>query len=125
LLTLFKVGSPDTLPVPFSHDWEGLLDQERDGYRYADEEWSQLFPAGGGSVALTSDFIQQHGIAANAAPTPEDPDKRIYLIAGYHQLHCLVSINCWQSIELGLPIIPAVSCARLDLLLERHFDRVA
>ncbi|KAK3050544.1 hypothetical protein LTR09_008183 [Extremus antarcticus] len=82
-------GSPDTLPVPFSHDWEGLLDQERDGYRYADEEWSQLFPAGGGSVALTSDFIQQHGIAANAAPTPEDPDKRIYLIAGYHQLHCL------------------------------------
>ena len=43
----------------------------------------------GGSVALSRDFVGQHGLP-DAAVTPEDSDKMIYLVAGYHQLHCAV-----------------------------------
>jgi hypothetical protein len=43
----------------------------------------------GGSVALSRDFARDQGLP-DAAVTPEDPDKMIYLVAGYHQLHCAV-----------------------------------
>jgi hypothetical protein len=75
---------------------------------------------GGGSVALPADFIERHGLPGNAAATEEDPDKRIYLIAGYHQLHCLVRGHKFALIHLKLTIV--VCCSRCNLLLERHND---
>lgn len=40
-------------------------------------------------MALTVDFVAEHNLDP-AAITPEDPNKMIYMIAGYHQLHCAV-----------------------------------
>jgi hypothetical protein len=75
---------------------------------------------GGGSIALSTDFIEKHGLPGNAAATEEDPDKKIYLIAGYHQLHCLVRDYGSALTNLKLTII--VCCSRCNLLLERHND---
>ncbi|KAK0101313.1 hypothetical protein ONS95_006490 [Cadophora gregata] len=75
------------------HEWTGLLEQESDGTRYRDEEWgTNLFPDNGGVVALSRDFAREHDLP-DAAVTPEDPSKMIYLVAGYHQLHCLSVIR--------------------------------
>lgn len=48
-----------------------------------------MFPHKGGSVALSLEFLKEYGLTEDAAISPEDPNKRIYQIAGYHQLHCL------------------------------------
>lgn len=44
----------------------------------------------GSSVAVTEQFVKQHGLPPSLR-SPERPDEFIYQIAGYHQLHCLVS----------------------------------
>ena len=49
----------------------------------------------GGVVALSSEFRNQHGLP-DAAVSPEDPDKMLYLVAGYHQLHCAVRTHLLQ-----------------------------
>ncbi|PVH84630.1 hypothetical protein DL98DRAFT_528077 [Cadophora sp. DSE1049] len=86
-------GSPATVLTSFSHDWTGLLEQESDGTRYRDEKWgTNLFPDNGGVVALSRDFAREHDLP-DAAVAPEDPSKMIYLVAGYHQLHCLSVIR--------------------------------
>ncbi|WPG98223.1 Hypothetical protein R9X50_00101100 [Acrodontium crateriforme] len=82
-------GSPQFVMTEFNHDWTNLVGEEREGYRYKDEEWDSFFPHGGGAVALSSAFVDRYGVPRNAAPTPEDPSKGIYMIAGYHQMHCL------------------------------------
>lgn len=37
-------GSPEFVMTEFNHDWTNLLDEEREGHRYKDEEWKTFFP---------------------------------------------------------------------------------
>jgi len=109
-LMLVPVGTIPTIWTPFSHQWIGLERQELPNYRYKDEQWDGLFPsmffhspraikmtneriAYGGIVALPSKFRTEHRLPENAALAPEEEDKKLYYIAGYHQLHCLVSLS--------------------------------
>lgn len=84
------LGQNEWVGVPFLHDWARLVDQE-DGNRshYADKEWQSTFPPGGGIVSVSKSFAAEHGVPA-AAVSPENEEEMIYMVAGYHQLHCLM-----------------------------------
>jgi hypothetical protein len=56
-------------------------------FSWADEEW---VPDYGGAVALSRQFVEENNLSSGAAPLQEKPSEFHYLVAGYHQLHCLV-----------------------------------
>ncbi|KAI1120112.1 hypothetical protein F5Y10DRAFT_259069 [Nemania abortiva] len=84
-------GRPDKIMVSFDHDWIDIKDGGN-GSRYADDKWKGVFPTSGSSVAVTEEFVKQRGLPPSVR-SPEQPDKFIYQIAGYHQLHCLYEIR--------------------------------
>ncbi|KAI1379816.1 hypothetical protein F4677DRAFT_407723 [Hypoxylon crocopeplum] len=79
------------IQTTFHFDWVNLQPGE-DESRYADAKWEELFPSGGGRVALSQDIVEKLSLPASV-PAAQDPEKRIYQIAGYHQLHCLDKIR--------------------------------
>ncbi|KAJ8131458.1 hypothetical protein O1611_g2173 [Lasiodiplodia mahajangana] len=85
-------GNPDKILVSFDHDWTDIQDGGISGSRYADDKWKGVFPTLGSSVALTGEFVRKHGLPPSVR-SPEQSDKFIYQIAGYHQLHCLYEIR--------------------------------
>ncbi|KAI8624524.1 hypothetical protein F5Y19DRAFT_312655 [Xylariaceae sp. FL1651] len=85
-------GNPDKIMVPFNHDWLNLTDEGMDGIRYADDKWKGMIPPGGGSVTVTEEFVTKHGLPLGAK-SMQRPGEMHYLIAGYHQLHCLSVIR--------------------------------
>ena len=54
----------------------------------ADAAWSRL-DSNGGSVALSDEYVSEKGLPT-AQRWPWDATKGIYLLHGYHNLHCLV-----------------------------------
>lgn len=48
-----------------------------------------MYLEGDGIVALTDPEIEKLGLVVSR-PTFHDPSKRVYLVAAFHQLHCLV-----------------------------------
>ncbi|KAI1294306.1 hypothetical protein F5Y03DRAFT_373349 [Xylaria venustula] len=85
-------GKPEKIMISFDHDWVNIDDGENSSSRYADDKWKGVFPTLGSSVAVTEDFVRQHGLPPSVK-SPERPDEYIYQIAGYHQLHCLYEIR--------------------------------
>jgi len=86
-------GALDQIRVPFSHDWVGLVDfEEGNKSHYADEKWLGQTPPGGGIIALTKSFAAENNLPPSSI-APEDPNKMIYLVAGYHQLHCMEMVR--------------------------------
>ncbi|KAI1307520.1 hypothetical protein F5Y03DRAFT_122315 [Xylaria venustula] len=85
-------GSPDKILVPFDHDWLNLTDEGKGGVRYADDKWKDMIPPGGGSVSVSEDVVSKYGLAPGAKSTQREGEMH-YLIAGYHQLHCLSVIR--------------------------------
>ncbi|KAI0179376.1 hypothetical protein GGR52DRAFT_535942 [Hypoxylon sp. FL1284] len=75
----------------FHFDWNGLRPVGNES-RYADRKWEGVFPYGGGRVALSQDIVRELSLPASA-PAAQDPEKSVYQIAGYHQLHCLDKIR--------------------------------
>ncbi|PQE06241.1 cytochrome p450 protein [Rutstroemia sp. NJR-2017a BBW] len=57
----------------------------------ADELWESINidPI---TVALSSEYVEQHGLA-DSARFPWDNDKRTYILKGFHDLHCLKSMR--------------------------------
>lgn len=57
----------------------------------ADELWDSINidPI---TVALSSEYIEQHGLA-DSAQFPWDDDKRTYILKGFHDQHCLVGLH--------------------------------
>ncbi len=51
-------------------------------------------PKHGGKVAVSKEFVEQHNLFLGAAPLQDNASEFHYLVAGYHQLHCLVSHLC-------------------------------
>ncbi|KAI1778042.1 hypothetical protein F4818DRAFT_438219 [Hypoxylon cercidicola] len=79
------------IQTTFHFDWVNLQPGDNET-RYADQKWEALFPRGGGRVALSQDIVGKLSLPASVAAT-HDPEKRVYQIAGYHQLHCLDKIR--------------------------------
>lgn len=48
------------------------------------------FPQGGAVVAVSQQFVEENNLLPGAAPTLGNASEFHYLVAGYHQLHCLV-----------------------------------
>ncbi|KAI1335927.1 hypothetical protein F5Y15DRAFT_396240 [Xylariaceae sp. FL0016] len=82
----------DKVLVPFDHDWENLTDSGVKGQRYADDRWKGMIPVGGGSVSVTHDFADKYDLPKGVESTVR-PGEMQYMIAGYHQLHCLSEIR--------------------------------
>ncbi|KAI0449115.1 hypothetical protein F5B21DRAFT_518411 [Xylaria acuta] len=85
---------PDKILVPFDHDWLNLTDEGIGGVRYADDKWKDMIPPGGGS----------YGLAPSARSTQQEGQMH-YLVAGYHQLHCLSRnhvLHCVEAIRQAL-----------------------
>ncbi|KAI1348048.1 hypothetical protein F5Y01DRAFT_307076 [Xylaria sp. FL0043] len=85
-------GSPDKILVPFNHDWLNLTDEGLGGVRYADDKWKGMIPPGGGSVTVPEDLVSKYSLTPGAKSTQREGEMH-YLIAGYHQLHCLSVIR--------------------------------
>ncbi|KAI1191740.1 hypothetical protein F5B17DRAFT_251101 [Nemania serpens] len=98
-------GSPDKILVPFDHDWLNLTDEGIGGVRYADDKWKNMIPQGGGSVSVSEDFVSKYGLAPGAKSTQQEGQMH-YLIAAYHQLHCLSVIRDQLYEPIGLSSIP-------------------
>ncbi|KAI1119483.1 hypothetical protein F5Y14DRAFT_5254 [Nemania sp. NC0429] len=98
-------GSPDKILVPFDHDWLNLTDEGIGGVRYADDKWEATIPLGGGSVSVSEEFVSKYGLAPGAKSTQQEGHMH-YLIAGYHQLHCLSEIRDQLYEPIGLSSIP-------------------
>ncbi|ORX99417.1 hypothetical protein BCR34DRAFT_576623 [Clohesyomyces aquaticus] len=72
----------ETLPA-------GFLD---DNMTVSDAYWSSLFPEGDGVVALPQSWVA----AKNLPPSirsPDDQTQSVYIMAAFHQLHCLTHIR--------------------------------
>ncbi|KAI1115970.1 hypothetical protein F5Y14DRAFT_408800 [Nemania sp. NC0429] len=80
--------------------------------------WEGLFPTGDGLVSLPDEWAASHGLPASAKRYKHTSNS-IYLVAGYHQLHCLVIIrsvlyHLKEGAELAVPFAHAIHC--LDTL---------
>ncbi|KAL7909509.1 hypothetical protein GGI35DRAFT_385220 [Trichoderma velutinum] len=67
--------------------------------------WKGLFPEGDGIIALTDDEVRDMGLV-HSARAFHDASKSIYLVAGFHQLHCLTQL---RSLIIKLHLDPAFS----------------
>ncbi|RDW79810.1 hypothetical protein BP6252_04448 [Coleophoma cylindrospora] len=81
-------GKPEKVLTSFDHDWNGLGDVEVDGVKYADDRWKHTYPKYGGSVALSYDYAAKYGLPLGDT-TGDNSSEMHYLVAGYHQMHCL------------------------------------
>ncbi|TGJ82637.1 hypothetical protein E0Z10_g6141 [Xylaria hypoxylon] len=75
------------------------------GVRYADDRWKDMIPPGQGSVSVSEDFASKYGFAPGAKSTQREGEMH-YLIAGYHQLHCLSVIRDQLYEPVGLTSQP-------------------
>ncbi|KAL6787359.1 hypothetical protein V8C43DRAFT_291397 [Trichoderma afarasin] len=67
--------------------------------------WKGLFPEGDGIIALTDGEVRDLGLV-HSARAFHDASKTIYLVAGFHQLHCLTQL---RSLIIKLHLDPAFS----------------
>ncbi|KAK1634000.1 hypothetical protein BDP81DRAFT_396714 [Colletotrichum phormii] len=56
------------------------------------EFWKGLFPEGDGIVALNDDEVKSMDLVQSARSF-HDPSKSVYLVAAFHQLHCLSQLR--------------------------------
>ncbi|KAH8892134.1 hypothetical protein GQ53DRAFT_863878 [Thozetella sp. PMI_491] len=76
--------------VPF-HNWDDILDGE-ENLEEADVEWSRMFPVGNGIVALKDETVAQMQLPPSVK-NPMEEYRSLYILAGYHSLHCLTLIR--------------------------------
>ncbi|KAK8146410.1 hypothetical protein G3M48_003153 [Beauveria asiatica] len=67
--------------------------------------WKGLFPEGDGIVALSDDEVHELDLVQSARSF-HDASKSIYLVAGFHQLHCLSQL---RSLIIKLHLDPSFS----------------
>ena len=66
----------------------------------ADELWSNLAP-NLGMVAVENDISRNMDLYSTE-PFPWDSSKGVYMLEGYHSLHCLVCYTSSSSFRLGV-----------------------
>ncbi|GAW16608.1 hypothetical protein ANO14919_060410 [Xylariales sp. No.14919] len=77
----FPVLSPYLFSTPYS---EGNLSQQN-------PLWNELFPRGGGAVKVDPQWAIDNNLQLTQGYAPDG--KAIYVVAMYHQLHCLAVIR--------------------------------
>ncbi|KAI0813694.1 hypothetical protein GGR55DRAFT_702727 [Xylaria sp. FL0064] len=77
----FPVLSPYQFSTPYT---EGNLSQQN-------PLWNELFPIGGGAVKVEPQWAINHNLQHTQGYAPDG--KAIYVVAMYHQLHCLAVIR--------------------------------
>ncbi|KAI0102731.1 hypothetical protein GGR51DRAFT_277981 [Nemania sp. FL0031] len=77
----FPVLEPYLFSTPYT---EGNLSQQN-------PLWNDLFPRGGGAVKVDAQWAIDEGLQATQGYAPDG--KAIYVVAMYHQLHCLAVIR--------------------------------
>ena len=84
-LTRLPAGLQYDTPKPFYHS----SPYSSENLTLAQEHWDAVnFDAG--MIYISEDMVDSLGLP-NAQPFPWDESKSIYLLNGYHNLHCLVS----------------------------------
>ncbi|OQE13574.1 hypothetical protein PENFLA_c046G02210 [Penicillium flavigenum] len=59
---------------------------------HADELWKGLFPSGNGQVSISNTEASANKLP-DSISDPDDGDKVMYVLAGYHNLHCLTILR--------------------------------
>jgi hypothetical protein len=75
----------DNLMLP----WKDDTQYNTGNYTEQDLLWGKL-RADSGVIALTKSYAAEHGLRSGS-PFPWDPEKEIYLVNGFHSIHCVVS----------------------------------
>ncbi|RDW63731.1 hypothetical protein BP6252_11276 [Coleophoma cylindrospora] len=63
----------------------------------AQKYWASLFPPGGGLVGLTTEEAEAMNLHTSIQGR-SDPSKHVYLVAAFHQFHCLSQLR-WVTIK--------------------------
>ncbi|TVY84313.1 Phenylalanine aminomutase (L-beta-phenylalanine forming) [Lachnellula suecica] len=108
-------GLLKNVPVSFSYDTIYVNENRT----LEDEAWDKLIPETG-LVALTDEFVQSKGLLP-AQRWPWDDTKGIYLLNGFHNLHCLhvarhTVLSAYDNRPLTYPLEHVSHC--LSVLLE-------
>jgi hypothetical protein len=85
LLTVLIAHLTDNLMLP----WKDDTKYNTGNYTEQDLLWGKL-RADSGVIALTKSYAAEHGLRSGS-PFPWDSEKEIYLINGFHSIHCVVS----------------------------------
>ena len=93
-LTQDSAGLSRDRPIPWTHHtpYTGAEDNQTE----ADALWDKI-SVGVGTVALTNSYTRSKALP-EAQTFPWDDDKGLYLLNGYHNLHCLV--RCQKPLQL-------------------------
>jgi hypothetical protein len=81
----FQAGLTQELVLP----WKDETKYNTGNYTEQDLLWGKL-RADSGVIALTKSYAAEHGLR-EGSPFPWDSEKDIYLINGFHSIHCVVS----------------------------------
>jgi uncharacterized secreted protein with C-terminal beta-propeller domain len=65
--------------------------KDKDNRRAIDDAWNGIIPDHG-IVALDRTWAEERGLMRSMY-LPSNPQKVIYVLEAYHQLHCLVSVS--------------------------------
>ena len=105
------------LEVDTTVTWEKQSDYSSDNMTLADERWKTL-SADDGIVAMDREWAASKGLPPSEPIFPWDSSKSIYLLNGYHGIHCLVS----SIHELDNPVLTSLEKAQLHLTLREYRD---
>ena len=108
---------PANLEVDTTVTWEKQSDYSSDNMTLADERWKTL-SADDGIVAMDREWAASKGLPPSESIFPWDSSKSIYLLNGYHGIHCLVS----SIHELDNPELTSLQKAQLHLTLREYRD---
>ena len=77
------------LEVDISLTWQEESEYSNDNMTLTDERWKVL-GADDSIVAVDQDWAASKGLPPSESVFPWDSSRRIYLLSGYHGIHCLV-----------------------------------
>ena len=75
--------------------WESKSQYFGESESVADRLWEEI-SIDNGTVALDDGYVQEMGLPVSQR-FPWDQDKGLYLLNGFHSMHCLVSWPCYRS----------------------------
>ena len=78
--------------------WEDETEYNNENFTAMDLKWGEL-RADNGIITLPKAYAAEHGLR-RGSEFPWDSSKDIYLLNGYHGIHCLVSYSLWSPAHL-------------------------
>lgn len=78
--------------------WEDKTEYNNENFTAMDRKWGEL-RADNGIITLPKTYAAEHGLQ-RGSEFPWDSSKDIYLLNGYHGIHCLVSYSLWGPTHL-------------------------